>query len=88
MLLRISLDERYRLAHHASSSRFRRENINHINKKCRATVHATIAERSYAEREASTASSAEVKLACNPRTHAISARTGAAKNRSALWHGL
>ena len=51
----------------------------------RTTVHATIAERSYAERAAFIELSAVINLACNsPPTRNHPARTGAAKNHSAI----
>ena len=53
------------------------------------TVHATIAQRSYAERAASLASSTVINLTCNPRPHGITQRVLTQhKIVQQLWHGL
>ena len=55
------------------------------------TVHATtIAERSYAERAASIASSTVINLACNPRPHAITQRVLMQQKivQQLCWHGM
>lgn len=52
-----------------------------------STVYATIPERSYAERAASTMLGG-IKLACNPRQHEIILRILAQQKIVQLWHGL